>query len=210
MSQVKIAMRRSRLVLPIALLLTACTEAPKKTAKAKEPEKPPEPIAGRYAFHQMFAAARSWASDAQVVRLHNVPLTEVKSADGKAGCWQTTFMSPSRQRSRIYTYSVVESAGNIHKGVFAGLEETYTQRGQAKPFLVAALKTDSVDAYKTALEKSTEYVKKNPDKPVQFLLELIPRFPNPAWRVIWGESVGTSNYSVYVDASTGKYLETMR
>ena len=46
--------------------------------------------------------------------------------------------------------------------------------------------------------------------PVTFLLEFTKRFPNPAWRVIWGESVGTSDFSIFVDATTGEYLETMR
>jgi hypothetical protein len=27
--------------------------------------------------------------------------------------------------------------------------------------------------------------------------------------VIWGESAGTSNFSIFVDASTGQYLETI-
>src|SRR5438876_151399 len=34
--------------------------------------------------------------------------------------------------------------------------------------------------------------------------------PDLTWRVIWGDSVGTSNFSVFVDATTGEYLETMR
>jgi hypothetical protein len=45
--------------------------------------------------------------------------------------------------------------------------------------------------------------------PVSYLLEG-GEFPNPAWRVIWGTSVGTSNYSIFVDASLGDYLRTMR
>jgi len=53
-------------------------------------------------------------------------------------------------------------------------------------------------------------LKANPDKGVVFLLEQTNKFPSLTWRVIWGESVGTSNYSVFVDASSGEYLETMR
>lgn len=193
------------------LLLLACADSPRTETKKKEPEKPPEPVTGRYAFHQMFAAARGWAVDIQALRLYSIPLAEVKAEPGRSGAWQATFISPARQRLRSYTYSIIEAEGNLHKGVFAGLEETYTgPRGQAKPFLIAALKTDTDEVYKTALGKSTEYVKKNPDKPINFVLELTPRFPNPAWRVIWGESVGTSNYSIFVDASTGEYLQTMR
>jgi hypothetical protein len=53
-------------------------------------------------------------------------------------------------------------------------------------------------------------VKKNPDKPMFYLLEQTPRYPDLAWRIVWGDSVSSSNYSVYVDATTGEYLETMR
>jgi hypothetical protein len=51
------------------------------------------------------------------------------------------------------------------------------------------------------------FVKKSPDKPIMFLLEKTRRFPDLAWRVIFGESVGTSEYSVFIDATTGAYLE---
>ncbi len=120
-------------------------------------------------------------------------------------------MSQSRGRARTYTYSVVEAEGNLHKGIFAGLEETYSgPRGQAKPFLAAAVKVDTDKAYATALKKSADYVKKNPNMPVTFLLELTPRHPGPAWRVIWGTSVSTSNYSILVDSATGDYMETLR
>jgi hypothetical protein len=44
--------------------------------------------------------------------------------------------------------------------------------------------------------------------PVKLLLEKTQRFPGPAWRVYWGESVSTSAYSVFVDANTGEYLAT--
>jgi hypothetical protein len=53
-------------------------------------------------------------------------------------------------------------------------------------------------------------VKKNPDKPILFILEKTRRFPDLTWRIVWGESVGLSDFSVFVDASTGKYLETVR
>ena len=42
-----------------------------------------------------------------------------------------------------------------------------------------------------------------------FLGKFTPRFPDTTWRVVWGESVGTSDYSVFVDASTGQFLERM-
>src|ERR1700687_275636 len=107
-----------------------------------------------------------------------------------------------------------EPTGNPLKGLCAVGEEVWTgTSGPAKPFLIQGLKIDSDAAYETALKKGkrvAEYIKANPDKTISFLLEQTSKFPDLTWRVIWGESVGTSNYSVFVDATTGEYLETMR
>ena len=79
---------------------------------------------------------------------------------------------------------------------------------------MAAIKIDTAAAYKTAMETphshAAEYDKKNPGKPITILLERTTKHPDPAWRIIWGESAGTSNFSVLIDASTGEYLETLR
>jgi len=191
-------------------LLSACFSEPTKPAEKEKP-KPVVPVTGRYAFYQTYTAARAWATDLQGLRVTSLPLTEVKGEGGKSGAWQVIFVSERLARAKTYTYSVVESPGNLHEGVFAASEDSYSgPRGQAKPFQIQAFKTDSDAAYETALKKGAEYAKKHPDMPVTFLLEFTKRFPNPAWRVIWGESVGTSNFSIFVDASTGEYLETMR
>src|SRR5258706_9009753 len=200
-------------IVSVPMIFSACSEAPQKTA-AKAPEPPPEPVSGSTAFFRMYTAARGWAADLQPLRMTSINLTEVKKVPGKAAAWQVIFVSPERQRARSYTYSVIEAPGNLHKGVFAGNEEGWSgPRGPVKPFMIQALKVDSDAAYETAIKKgkkAAEYVKLNPDKGVVFLLEQNSKFPDLTWRVIWGESVGTSNYSVFVDATTGEYLETMR
>jgi hypothetical protein len=73
---------------------------------------------------------------------------------------------------------------------------------------MAALKIDSTAAYKTAAEKSVDYLKKNPKSRVFFLLEMKENSNSLAWRVVFGESIGTSSHSVFVDATSGQYLET--
>ena len=198
----------------LLLMMAACSETPTTTVK-KEPEKV-EPVTGETALYKMYAMARSWATDAQVLQLMSLHIGEfTQEVPGKAAAWQATFVSLSKSRSRGYSYSVVESLGNLHKGLFAGPEESWTgPRRVAKPFLIAAVKKDSDEAYKTAMSeprsKAADYDKKNPGKPITILLEKTNKFPDPAWRVIWGESVGTAAFSVYVDASIGTYLETMR
>ena len=200
---------RVRLLLPLVLLLSACSEAPKAVEKAKAPEKPPEPLTGRQAFQMMYPQARGWAPDAQPVEMRSINLSQVKAEKGKVGAWGAIFVSPSLGKSRTYTYSAVEAEGNLHQGVFAGIAEDYAPGRGPTPFLPAALKIDTDQAYDTAAEKSQDYIKKNPDKLVSYLLELNKRFPDPTWRVIWGESVSASDYSVFIDATTGMLLEKM-
>jgi hypothetical protein len=194
----------------LLLLLGGCsTETPAPQKKAEE--KPPEPLTGRQALQQMYIAARGWAADIQPIKVNSILLPDLKAEPGKAAAWQAVFVSASQGKARSYTYSVVESVGNLHKGVFAGLDQSWSgPSGTTKPFSMASIKVDSDEAYKTALKKAGDYEKKNPGKPINLLLELNTRFPDTTWRVIWGESVGTSNFSIFVDASTGQYLETMR
>lgn len=194
-------------LLPLTLILSACSEAP-KPVEQKAPPKPPEVLTGRQAFQRMYPQARGWAPDAQPLQINSLNLAQVKAGPGQAGAWQVIFVSPSRGKAKAYTYSAVED-GSLHEGVFGNIEETYTPRGDSSPFEIAAIKVDSDEAWETAKAQSTDYIKKNPNKPVFFLMELSKRFPDVTWRVVWGESVGTSDYSVFVDGTTGKYLEKM-
>jgi hypothetical protein len=45
---------------------------------------------------------------------------------------------------------------------------------------------------------------------VMFWMEPSGRFRMAKCRVIWGDSVETSDYSVFVDGTAGKHLESMR
>jgi len=184
------------------LLLASCSNTTVKEP-AKAPEQP-EAITGRHAFQQIYPLARGWSEDATPVQLQNINLPQVKGVAGKAGAWEVIFYSPTTGKTKRYTWSAVEAEGNLHQGVFAGQEESL---GSRKPFLLAAIQKDSDVAYQVAAEKSADYVKKNPNMPMVYILEMTNRFPQLVWRVVWGESVSTSDYSVYVDAATGQFLE---
>jgi hypothetical protein len=184
------------------MFLSACSETP----VVKVPEKPPEPVTGRAAFYQTYPQARTWALDAQPLRVRSMQLDELKADDGKAAAWEVTYASMSKGRSRIYTWSAIEAAGNIHKGVFASHEEAWRAGGADKPFLIQAFKTDTPEALQTAKEHSAVYFKNTAPKPhPKFVLEYTERFPDPAWRVYWGDSVSTAEWSVFVDVATGQY-----
>ena len=193
------------------LILVSCSDTPPAAEKKAEAVKPPAPVTGQYAFFQMYGMARAWAPDLEALQLRSLSIAEVKNEAGRAGAWEATFVSPSKRQARSYTYSVVESSGNLHQGVFASPEESYAgPSGQTKPFPVSAVKIDSDKAFEVALKHGADYAKQNPNMPVSFTLDWTPRHRFPAWRVIWGESVATSNFSVFVDSSEGTYLETMR
>jgi len=186
-------------------VLSACS-SPEQTAEKKEEAKPLEPRTGREAFQSMWVSARGWQHDAVPIQLKSIALPAVKTDPGKSGAWQAIFVSPAAGRARTYTWCAIESEGNLHKGVFAGPDEGWSSGGSAQPFPAVALKVDSDEALKTALAKSEEYVSKHLNTPVIFLLEQNRRFPDLSWRLLWGDSISTSDYSVYVDASTGTVL----
>ncbi len=195
----------------LLMVLAGCSGTP-NTAEKKQAEKPPEPVTGQSALYRMYQVARSWAPDIQVLRLASRHLDDVPTPPpGKASAWDATFTSANRGQARSYTFSVVEQLPMLHKGVFAGMPEGYSgPHGVTAPFTIMAVKTDSDAAYQTALkEGGADYDKKHPGTTISVLLEKTDKFPDPAWRIIWGESAGTSNFSVFVDASTGAYLEKM-
>jgi len=68
---------------------------------------------------------------------------------------------------------------------------------------------DTDAAYKTALAKAAEYDKKNPNLTISMLLEKNKQYPNPAWRMIWGESGGLPVCRCSSTRSTGEFLETL-
>lgn len=199
---------RTTTALAAALALIGCSEPPKKAETKKKEEKPLEPATGRQAFQHVYPAARAWAPDAQPLQITSLRLAEVKAEPGKSGAWQIVFVSPARGRSKTFTWSAIESEGNLHKGVFALQEESWNPRGQAKPFPLQAIQVDTPAALETAEKHGDVFFKKVKERPpVNFLLESTPRFPNVYWRVMWGESVGTADFTVFVDASSGAFLE---
>jgi hypothetical protein len=186
-------------------LLAACSTAPPVAENKAEP--PPEPLTGLSALFRMYQVARAaWASDAQVVKMSSVRLSGVPDAPpGLSAVWEATFYSPSHTRARSYTDSIVEQLPDLHKDVFAGPLEDF--KGDSFP--IAAVKKDTESAYQTALAKTTQDAPRYAGKPVLILLEKNNRFPDPVWRVVWGESVSTAIVSVFIDATTGGFLETV-
>ncbi len=203
-------MNRSRAlraaIVPFVIMLSGCSDSPQAAKQAV----PSEPVSAQSAFYKMFVSARTWAPDALPLRVAQIDVDEVKAANGRAGAWEAVFVSPGQAKYRRYVFSVIHRpARNLRSGVNAEPPEAWV-RGGSDPFPLQGFKIDSTAAYETAAKHSAEYTRNHPDVPVKFILERTSRFPDPTWRVFWGESVSTSAYSVFVDAVTGDYLGTAR
>lgn len=203
-------------VLCVALtgLVSCSSEAPAPAGKKEEKkaEPPAAPVTGQSAVFSMYQVARAWSGDVVLLRVENIPITEVKPDDGKYGAWRAIFVSPGKSQKRSFTYSVVDAEGGLFKGVRPGAAQPYTSSNLMQTFSIVDFKTDSPAALEAAkrVPETAGYIKKNPELPVQYIAEWPSQLPSPAWRVVWGQSVGTSNYSVYIDAISGKFLKKAR
>jgi uncharacterized protein (DUF736 family) len=191
------------------VLLSACGSAPKPQESVKT-EQPAEPVTGLHALYQMYSYSKQWAPDPQVYELTSIRVSGVAEKPGTSGAWQVRFVSPSLNQSRVYTYAVKEVSVSMHQGITGGKAESWSGGSSSmKPFRIEAAKVDSDKAWEVASKKGAEYVAKHPDMPISYQLAQTSSYDNAAWRVIWGESVGTSSYSILVDATTGEYVRTL-
>ena len=194
------------------LMLAGCSSTPAPKAeegkKKAEAAKPAEPILAKKAFYNTYTVARMWAPDVQPFKVESMNLPEVKAEGGKFGAWRITYVSAAKKRMKVLTYSVVESEGNAHEGVYSPGETGWSgPTGQEIPFVIQAFKIDSDAALKTATEKS-DAIKKNPKLGVAGMhLEFIKRFPNPVWRIYFGDSVGGAAGQAFVDTTSGEFLK---
>jgi hypothetical protein len=193
--------------LPLLLVLSGCSGGSQPAAS----DPAPEPVSAQSAFGGMFASARSWAADVQPLRVSQIDVDGAKAEGGKSPAWEAVFVSRSTGRVRRFTYSVVHRpARNLRRGVEAEPPQAWSGGSGSEPFNVLAFRKDSTVAFKMAMDKGREYAAKHPKEPVKCLLEKTGRFPDPSWRIYWGDSVSTSAFSVFMDATTGDFLGTSR
>jgi hypothetical protein len=189
-------------------LLAGCSDSPPPAAQRSEP--PPAPVTGRQAFQYLYGSSRIWAPDSMPLTIRSLHAAGVPGGKGTAGAWEVVFVSPANARARTYTWSAVEAEG-LHKGVFPGPQETWHAGGPNQPFSPALLKADTPEALDAATKSAAaaSYLNKPGQRPmVDYLLdfEAATRFPNPVWHVLWGGTLSSAEYSITVDANTGKIV----
>jgi hypothetical protein len=199
-----------------ALALTACSSEPAKTtetktdaeaAAKKAPAGPPEPVAAKAAFYEMYTPAHAWAADLKPISLKSGEVAGVKNTDGKAGVWTAIFVSPTQHAARTYVYSVADELPTITKGIKAeGTEPWAGPSTTVMTFETSDFTIDSDAAYKAAADKAGDWMKdkENAAKPVSMSLGAASRFPAPVWYVLFGNS--KSGFASFVNATTGNVI----
>lgn len=187
-----------------AIFMAACADSPTRPDQ-KKAEVPSPPVSGRQAVQYMFGSARVWDATSEPLTIRSLNVADLKTEKGLAAAWEVVFASETNIRARAFTYSTVET-DSVHKGVFGSAPETWRAGGPNQPFSPAAVKIDSPEALQIASKASAAYLNQ-PGKrpPVNFMLEYeaASRFVNPVWRVMWGGSISSAEYTVTVDATTG-------
>jgi hypothetical protein len=187
----------------LVLALAGCSTAPEPKAEKKAPE----PVTGLHALYGMYTHARTWAQDLQVISLRSIAVSQVKSEPGKAAAWQAVFASPALGQQRTYTSCVADVSPSLRQGIF--MDPATPLASDSRPFLLAAAKIDTDQAWETALKHDEGFTGKNPGITISFVMQLSRRMAEPVWQVVWGESATSSPLSMLVDAGTGQYLQVV-
>ncbi len=200
-------------VLAAALLLTACSQSPRpaESKKTEAPAKvespgPPEAVAGRTAFYEMYKPARAWASDLLPLTLASGEIPGIKNEDGKAAMWTAVFVSPSRREARTFVYAAADHGSEIHRGVSAGGAQAWSgPTPQSRPFQITEFSVNSDEAYKTASKTAGAWLRRHPGQKVNITLASTARFGAPVWYIMWGTR--KSGFLAFVNATTGTAMK---
>jgi hypothetical protein len=198
-------------ILPaVCLLLVACnSEQPKNAQSEAAPAKPkqaePEFESGRAAFQRMYVSARTWAPDAQLVRLESMPVKE-DPKDGRAGVWKALFVSASKGNTRNYQWTGV--GPESQRGVEPGTPDIYSPgNASTRPFDLSFLKVDSTKAFEVADKKGgAALLKKDPNQPIKYMLFYEAARNRLLWRVLYGNSLNDAKLKVLIYASSGEFF----
>ena len=200
-------------VILLTALLAGCSSEPEppaepaKPAQAEAPKKELQQETGRRAFQNLYITARNWAPDSQPVRLESSSNDQAPSLDGKAAIWRARFASPARGAIKSYQWSGMPE----EDGISPGSEDSFNpNNAQTRPFDFAFLKSDSNDAFTEAQKNGGEkYLQKAGDAGrVEYELEWNARKNELYWVVRYGGGSGRLN--ILVNASTGKYIRTLK
>ena len=189
--------------------MAGCSSEPSKPAQTEKPQpKAVELQTGRYAFQQLYIAARGWARDAQPFRLESQFMPDSKGKDGKSDVWRASFASPAGRGGKPYVWSGTDVPDAPSRGISPGTEDTYSPTNSSTQiFDIGFLKVDSDKALEVAQKHGGDKVlEKDPDTPILYVLDWNHATNELIWHVIYGSSRDDAKLRVAVNATSGEFI----
>lgn len=201
-------------------MLTACSSAPSGNQKPTEQSsaatapKPAETETGHVAFQKLYVVSRGWAPDTEPVRLesenyarHDNNDLALLGHDGKSAVWRGVYASAGRSSMKTYMWSGV-TGSDAKPGIAPGNEDPYSPSNtSSRTFQLVYFKSDSDEAFNTAQKHGgAALLKKEPNTPVNYILDWDTRRSLLEWSVLYGESKNDPKLDVVVNATTGQFV----
>ena len=189
------------------------TKAPEQSSAAPAP-KPAETETGHIAFQKLYVVSRGWAPDTEPTSLesenyarHDKPDPALLGHDGKSAVWRGVFASTARSSMKTYLWSGL-TGQDAKPGITPGNEDPYSASNTStRAFQLVYFKTDSDQAFETAQKHGGAAVlKKEPNTPVNYILDWDARRSLLEWDVLYGESKNDPKLDVVVNATTGQFV----
>lgn len=209
-------MRTFRLLLVSAVLvvvgiLTGCSQQPATKTAAEQPKpaaetkKQPVLYTAQECLKRVEGQAHLWALDARPIHIESDLTSESSGKDGKSAVWRFMFVSGQRGAMHAFMCSGSLDPSAPAFGLSEGGDMPLPQAGAA--FDSFLLKVDSDKAFEVSLGHGGEsLLKKNPDQPVTYIVEMAHGQTTPAWFVIYGKDLKSNKGLGVVNATTGAFL----
>jgi hypothetical protein len=194
-------------------LLAGCSSGtnpvPEKTKTVTETKTEPVLYTAKECFSRLEGQARLWASDAMPFHVESDFTPESTGKDGKTAVWRAIFVSGSRRTAKAFTCSGSRAPDAPVFGVTADMEMPYDPK--YVPFDSFLLKVNSDKAFEVAQQHGGEnLLKKDPQQPVAYLVEMARGQTVPHWYVIYGKNLKDNKGIGVINATTGAFLRASK
>ncbi len=178
-----------------------------QSAPAAAVKKDPVLLTGKVCLSQITSMAARWQPDALPFHLESQVNSESNGQGGKATVWRAMVASATRGTYKQFTCSGSRLKDSPPVGVTSGSEIASGPNVASQMFQQFYLTADSDKAYETTLQNGGDgLVKKDPQQPVTYYLDWVPKSKQLLWVVEYGTSPKDSKGTGVIDASTGKFL----
>jgi len=210
---------RARLLLLVAFLviataiLTGCSsQPPAKTVESKpaaEAKKQPVLYTAQECLKRVEGQARLWATDARPIHIESDLSSESLGHEGKSAVWRFMFVSAQRGAMGAFMCSGSLDATAPAYGLSQGMDIALPREGNA--FDSFLLKVDSDKAFQVAQGHGGEaLLKKTPEQPVTYIVEMGRGQTVPQWFVIYGKNLKDNKGLGVINATTGAWVRASR